>query len=86
MTSAFAILGLTEDATADDVKVAWRGFARVHHPDTGGKVEDFERYRAAFVEALEDATHRPCPTCKGSGTVVLNGGFGSLKKDCPTCR
>lgn len=85
MHSPFAILGLNEDATVEQVKGAWRGLARVHHPDAGGKVEEFERYRAAYAEALREAEHRPCPECGGTGKISHTIGFSTVTSPCPRC-
>lgn len=85
MSNPFAILGLSEDATVEQVKVAWRGLARVHHPDAGGKVEDFERYRAAFTEAVGEAERRPCPECHGTGKVPHTVGFSTIHVPCSRC-
>lgn len=44
---ALAILGLTEDATAEDIKLAFRRLARIHHPD---------RFTSLGSEAVQAAT------------------------------
>ena len=38
---SFQALGLSEDATAEEVKSVYKKLAIVHHPDKGGKQEDF---------------------------------------------
>lgn len=86
MTSPFLILGLLEDASLHDIKMKWRKLAFQHHPDTGGSVEDFEVFRAAYAEALIIAENRRCPSCNGTGKVQKHGTFGSLAVPCPDCR
>lgn len=86
MTSPFVILGLLEDASVHDIKMKWRALAFKHHPDLGGCVEDFEVFRAAYVAALNIAENRLCTNCKGTGKIVKNGTFGSIKLPCPECQ
>jgi hypothetical protein len=38
---SFIKLGLNDNATIDEVKSAYRGLSKIHHPDTGGKQQDF---------------------------------------------
>lgn len=46
------ILGVSSDAEKPAVVNAYRALAKIHHPDTGGSVEDFRRLRAAYEQAL----------------------------------
>jgi hypothetical protein len=41
-------LGLTADATPDDVEYAYRRLCLKHHPDRGGSAEEFKRVQAAY--------------------------------------
>jgi hypothetical protein len=53
--SCWAVLGVRrEDATAEAVRNAYRALALVHHPDRGGKAEDFRRLRGAYEQALDE--------------------------------
>lgn len=48
--SLYEDLGLSPDATPDEIKAAHRRAARKHHPDTGGDPEEFQRIqRAALI-------------------------------------
>jgi hypothetical protein len=47
-------LGVGPDATADEIKQAYRQLARQHHPDAGGDPEQFHRIQQAY-EALASA-------------------------------
>jgi DnaJ family protein A protein 2 len=53
----YDVLGLTRDATADDVKKAYRKLAREHHPDKGGDPEKFKKVQEAY-EVLSDPEKR----------------------------
>ena len=44
----YARLGLTHEATLDDVKAAFRKKALEHHPDHGGDPEDFIALKRAY--------------------------------------
>jgi curved DNA-binding protein CbpA len=66
-SQAYTVLGVSPDATADQVKKAWRDLSRKHHPDAipppVGTMKDMldEKARAAFrvkkseYEALQRA-------------------------------
>ncbi|MGA9277093.1 J domain-containing protein [Ilumatobacter sp.] len=53
MPSPHSILGLTPDASADEIRSARRALARVHHPDAGGDAAEMQRINAAAARALE---------------------------------
>ena len=55
--SPAGILGVSADARWSEIKSAYRSLVRIHHPDVGGKAEDFRRIQAAF-EVLE-SQYRP---------------------------
>jgi curved DNA-binding protein CbpA len=55
---AAALLGVEPDADADDVKSAFREYARTHHPDRGGDSEQFDDAVAAR-DVLLRASARP---------------------------
>lgn len=42
------ILGVSESATAEEIKAAWRRLVMEHHPDKGGDKEKFEKIMAAY--------------------------------------
>jgi len=50
-------LGVKKDASADEVKKAFRRLARKHHPDAGGDEEKFKEINEAY-EVLSDAEKR----------------------------
>lgn len=47
------VLGVSPQATMEEIKRAWRRLALENHPDHGGRSEDFIRIRAAFEAAVE---------------------------------
>ena len=49
-----AILGVGLDATAGDIRAAYRRAAKTAHPDQGGSSEAFQRVRAAADALLEE--------------------------------
>lgn len=53
----YDILGIKKDASADEVKKAFRRLARKHHPDAGGDEEKFKEINEAY-EVLSDAEKR----------------------------
>ena len=50
-------LGIKKDASADEVKKAFRRLARKHHPDAGGDEEKFKEINEAY-EVLSDKEKR----------------------------
>ena len=53
----YAILGVTRDATADDIKTAYRRLARKYHPDVSKEKDAEEKFKemAEAYETLKDA-------------------------------
>ena len=49
----YDILGVKKDASAAEIKKAFRKLARKHHPDTGGDEEKFKELNSAY-EVLSD--------------------------------
>ncbi|MGV8084575.1 MAG: molecular chaperone DnaJ [Coriobacteriia bacterium] len=53
----YDVLGIKKDASADDIKKAFRRLARKHHPDAGGDEEKFKQINEAY-EVLSDSEKR----------------------------
>lgn len=53
----YDILGVKKDASADEVKKAFRRLARKHHPDAGGDEDRFKEINEAY-EVLSDSEKR----------------------------
>lgn len=48
MANAMELLGLNEGFTSNDVKKAYRRLSKIHHPDVGGKQENFIKLKKAY--------------------------------------
>jgi DnaJ-class molecular chaperone len=55
--SFYRILGVPKDSSANDIKKAYRKLALKHHPDKGGKEEDFKEISEAY-DTLSDPDKR----------------------------
>lgn len=53
----YSVLGVTPDATADEIRAAYRRRARETHPDTGGNAAEFHAVQVAW-EILGDPGRR----------------------------
>jgi len=56
MPAPHVILGVSADATADEILTARRELARTHHPDAGGDADDMQRINEATELALARLT------------------------------
>lgn len=57
MEDYYKILGVSESASADEIKSAYRKLASKHHPDKGGVTETFQGIQAAY-DTLSDPAKR----------------------------
>lgn len=80
---ARALLGVGEDATADEVRRAYRRLARNAHPDAGGDAADFHRLQQALAVLLEPRPRPARPVASPStsnmtrpSTATRMGGTG----------
>lgn len=48
MSDYYSTLGVGRDASADEIKQAYRRLAREHHPDRGGNTAKFQELQAAY--------------------------------------
>jgi hypothetical protein len=51
----YEVLGVKPDADRNAIRSAFRALSLVHHPDRGGKDEDFKRINEAFREGMKMA-------------------------------
>jgi molecular chaperone DnaJ len=78
----YEILGVSKDASADEIKKAFRRAAVEHHPDRGGNEEKFKELNEAY-EVLKDADKRKRydqfghAGVGGNGSNPFGGGYGS---------
>lgn len=57
MADYYSVLGVKRDASADEIKQAYRRLASQHHPDRGGDTQRFQEIQQAY-ETLGDDTKR----------------------------
>ena len=57
MQNPYQTLGVNRDATADDIKRAYRKLASKHHPDRGGDTKTFQEIQTAY-DTLSDPKRR----------------------------
>lgn len=68
---AAALLGVDDSASPDDVRRAWRVWARLAHPDLGGDVRHFRRLAAARDELLSGTPLDPNPALEPTPRAPL---------------
>lgn len=78
----YEILGVADTATQDEITIAYRRLAQIHHPDRGGEADKFREIRTAYAVLLKTGK---CPTCNGTGTVSTRRGFFIDRQPCPRC-
>lgn len=71
----YEILGVKKDASADEIKKAFRRSAIEHHPDRGGDESKFKELNEAY-EVLKDEAKRKRYDQFGHAGVGGNGGMG----------
>ena len=52
LAGSLKVLGLNANATKQDVKRAYRSLSKKHHPDAGGKQENFVKINKAYKNAI----------------------------------
>jgi molecular chaperone DnaJ len=72
----YEILGVGKDASADEIKKAFRRAAIEHHPDRGGEENKFKELNEAY-EVLKDDAKRKRYDQFGHAGVGGNGGAGN---------
>lgn len=58
MKTHYDTLGIKTNATQEEVKVAFRKAAHLHHPDKGGDAEKFKEASAAYAVLQDPAKRR----------------------------
>ena len=70
-------LGVSKDATPEEIKRAYRDLARIHHPDKGGDAEKFKTIQEA-AEVLTDERRKMEYDSQGRGPMPFTGGGGGM--------
>lgn len=68
----YSILGVKKDATADEIKRAYRKLAHEHHPDKGGNTDRFKEINEAY-QVLSDSQKRTAYDQFGTADFGGNG-------------
>ena len=71
--SLYDTLGVARGADSEEIKKAYKGLARKHHPDKGGDAEEFKRIQKAY-EILSDDGRRAMYDATGSEEEDGGGG------------
>lgn len=80
------ILGLPQDADAGGIRKVWHKLAHLHHPDRGGDLDEFLKYKRAYEVAHSAASKIKCKTCGDTGKVEVTNGFRTRKRRCMDCQ
>jgi len=71
-TDYYNILGVSKNASNEDIKNAYRRLARTHHPDKGGDKDQFQKIQEAY-ETLSNSDKR-----KQYDNPAANSGFEDM--------
>jgi len=52
-TNWWEILGVSKDATKQEIINGYKAMAKIHHPDAGGSIKQFQKIRKAYDEAIK---------------------------------
>lgn len=74
MKDYYSILGVAKNATADEIKRAYRKLASRHHPDKGGDTARFQDIQAAYAILSDPAKRQQYDNPRPQ----FSGGFGGF--------
>lgn len=72
----YSVLGVSENATQEEIKKAYRKLAVEHHPDKGGSEEEFKRISQAYDTLNDDNKRRQYDSQKNN---PFGGGFNPFE-------
>ena len=58
MENYYQVLGVTENATKDEIKKAFKEKSKITHPDKGGSEEEFKKINNAYSILSDDEKKR----------------------------
>jgi molecular chaperone DnaJ len=70
----YEILGVTENATQDEIKKSYRNLSKIHHPDKGGDENVFKKISEAY-DTIGDENKRNQYNNQRQNPFSGNGGF-----------
>jgi DnaJ-class molecular chaperone len=85
----FEVLGVSTEATVEEVKEAYRFLCKELHPDTHPGEDHTmqllmvqDAYKKALIIAAQP---KMCPMCRGAKRVEIKKGFSVLRMVCGAC-
>ncbi len=72
----YDILGVSENATQEEIKKAFRKKALVSHPDKGGNEEEFKKFQEAYDNIGDENRRREYDNRRKNPFQGSQGGFG----------
>ena len=79
MENLYEILGVTENATQDEIKKSYRKLALEHHPDKGGNEEKFKKISVAYDTLGDEQKRRNYDNLKNNPFANAGGGFNPFE-------
>ena len=78
MNNYYKILGLSKDASQEDIKKTYRKLSKKHHPDMGGDDEMFKKINEAYSVLGDEKKRKEHDNPRrGFDDIFSSGGFGS---------
>ncbi len=81
MEDYYKILGVSRDATKDEIKKAYRKLAHKHHPDKGGDEGTFKKISEAYHTLSNDEKRRQYDNFGKSGPGMGGAGAGGFSAE-----
>ena len=76
MENLYEVLGVSETATQDEIKKAFREKSKTSHPDKGGNEEEFKKINNAYSVLSDEGKRREYDNQKNNPFGNFGGGFG----------